>query len=135
MPTDQPFTISAERLFDGTRTVAATHLRVADGVIDAVGGPEVVGPDDVLVTGGTLLPGLIDAHVHLLPGCTRLAATFGVTTVIDQFSKPDVIEPERAAITASEAGTVRCTRTCGRRASAPPPREGIRPWPTPRSPT
>lgn len=51
-----------------------------------------------------VLPGLIDAHVHLLPGCTQLAATFGLTTVLDMFSKPDVIDPERAAVNAASQG-------------------------------
>jgi imidazolonepropionase-like amidohydrolase len=42
--------------------------------------------------------------VHLAPGCTQLAATFGVTTLIDLFSKPDVIDPERAAVAAAARG-------------------------------
>lgn len=104
MTVHQPFTVTAARLFDGSEVLAATHLRVAEGRIDAIGGSEIIGHDDALISGGTLLPGLIDAHVHLLPGCTQLAATFGVTTVIDQFSKPDVIDSERAAIAAALAG-------------------------------
>lgn len=106
MPAHQPVTIAGARLVDGSHLLDATCLRVVNGRIDALGGREVIGPTDAVVdaSGATLLPGLLDAHVHLLPGCTQLAATFGVTTLIDQFSKPDVIDPERAAVRAAEAG-------------------------------
>lgn len=42
-------------------------------------GPELlqVGDDDVDGHGSTLLPGLIDAHVHLLPGSPIQALCFG----------------------------------------------------------
>lgn len=104
MTTHQPFTVADAELIDGGRVLEATHLRVANGRIDTIGGPEIIVPGDALVVGGTLLPGLIDAHVHLQPGCTQLAATFGVTTLIDQFSKPDVIDAERAAVERAQAG-------------------------------
>lgn len=124
MSAHQPFTISGVRVFDGGDVIAATHLRVVDGRVDAAGDAAIARPGDALVPGndGTLLPGLIDAHVHLLPGCTQLAALFGVTTVIDQFSKPEVISPELAAVAASEqgAGPVRAgLRTSGIGATAP----------------
>ncbi|BCJ48385.1 amidohydrolase [Actinoplanes ianthinogenes] len=110
------FTIAHARIFDGREVVPATHLRVENGLVAAIGDASIARPGDVLVdgSGGTVLPGLIDAHVHLLPGCTRLAPLFGVTTLIDQFSKPDVIEKERAA------GPVRADfRTSGVGATAP----------------
>jgi imidazolonepropionase-like amidohydrolase len=99
-------TITDVRVFDGHRVIEATHVRVADGRIDALGDAAIIRAGDALVDGRgrTLLPGLIDAHVHLLPGCTQIAATFGVTTLIDQFSKPEVIAPERAAVVASARG-------------------------------
>ncbi|MFK4087128.1 amidohydrolase family protein [Kribbella sp. NPDC020789] len=85
------------RLVDRGTVLTANCLRTADGRITAIGGPEIAQPGDELVHGGTLLPGLIDAHVHLVPGASQLAATYGVTTLIDQFSKPDLISAERAA--------------------------------------
>lgn len=113
-------TFAGVRIFDGQTLADGTHLRVADGRIEAIGGAEIVQPYDVLVdgAGATLLPGLIDAHVHLLPGSAQLAATFGVTTIIDQFSKPEVFEPELAAATVGQqvAATV---RTAGIGATAP----------------
>jgi len=103
MSAHEPFTISDVRVFTGSgRVPASAHVRVEDGHIAAVGEATVRRPGDALVDGQgmTLLPGLIDAHVHLVPGCTQLAATFRVTTVLDMFSKPEVIDPERAAVAA-----------------------------------
>ncbi|MFD0535389.1 hypothetical protein ACFQY7_18180 [Actinomadura luteofluorescens] len=124
------------RIFDGRGVLEATHARIADDRIDAVGDASVQGADDVLVDGrgGTLLPGLIDAHVHLLPGCTQLAAVFGVTTLIDQFSKPEVIEPERAAVGAAARGSgpVRadlCTSSVGATAPGGHPTMAYEPLP------
>ncbi|MET7277136.1 amidohydrolase family protein [Kribbella sp. NPDC005582] len=85
------------RLVDRGELLAADCLRVADGRITAIGDAGIAQPDDELVHGGTLLPGLIDAHVHLIPGASQLAATYGVTTLIDQFSQPELIAAERAA--------------------------------------
>ncbi|TCP57405.1 imidazolonepropionase-like amidohydrolase [Tamaricihabitans halophyticus] len=95
----EPCTIINARLFDGAQTLAAGCLRIAGDRITALGAASIREPGDTVLDaqGGTLLPGLIDAHVHLLPGCTQLAANFGVTTLVDQFSKPEVIEPELAA--------------------------------------
>jgi imidazolonepropionase-like amidohydrolase len=88
------FTILHTRLADRGAALPADCLRVANGRITAIGGPEIAQPGDTLVDGSgtTLLPGLIDAHVHLAPGCTQLAATYGVTTQLDQFSMPAVID-------------------------------------------
>src|SRR5699024_6222229 len=100
-----PVTIQAARLIDDGHALAATHLRIADGRIAAIGGAEVQQGGDLPVEhGGRLLPGLIDAHMHLLPGAGALAATFGVTTLIDQFSNTEVIDPARAATRATAAG-------------------------------
>lgn len=102
------FTILHTRLVDRGTALPADCLRVADGRIAAIGGPDIAGPDDVLVDGSgtTLLPGLIDAHVHLAPGCTQLAATYGVTTQLDMFSLPEVIAAEapRAGFFTSSIG-------------------------------
>ncbi|WP_433234907.1 amidohydrolase family protein [Streptosporangium sp. CA-135522] len=125
MSTHQPFTITGVRVFSGGGLLpGATHVRVQSGRIAGVGDASVTQPGDAVVdgSGATLLPGLIDAHVHLLPGCTQLAATFGVTTVIDMFSKPETITPERSAIAASTSGqgpVCADMRTSGIGATAP----------------
>jgi len=98
-------TITGIRVFDGERLTGHTAVRIESGLIEAVGGPELLLPADKHVDGqgGTLLPGLIDAHVHLLPGAGRQALTFGVTTVLDMFSKPGMLP----AATAPDAADVR----------------------------
>ncbi|MET9271037.1 amidohydrolase family protein [Kribbella sp. NPDC003557] len=102
------FTILHTRLADRGAALPADCLRVAHGRITAIGGPEIAQPGDTLVdgSGATLLPGLIDSHVHLAPGCVQLAATYGVTTQLDQFSMPDVVvgETPRTSVFTSGIG-------------------------------
>lgn len=85
-------------VFDGEQVVDADSVRVAKGRIAEVGRdlpaagrlPEYDG------AGGTILPGLIDAHVHAHPGALADALRFGTTTVLDMFSNPDWIRRWRA---------------------------------------
>jgi imidazolonepropionase-like amidohydrolase len=102
-------TITGVRVFDGERLTEHTAVRLAGGLIEAVGGPELLraGDEQVDGRGRTLLPGLIDAHVHLLPGAPRQALTFGVTTVLDMFSKPDVLREAMAQGARPDAADVR----------------------------
>jgi imidazolonepropionase-like amidohydrolase len=102
-------TITGVRVFDGEHLTGHTAVRLADGLIDDVGGPELLRADDEHVDGrgGTLLPGLIDAHVHLLPGAPRQALTFGVTTVLDMFSKPDLVRDALVQGAGPDAADVR----------------------------
>lgn len=57
------------RVFDGTHADCAegTWLRIADGLIQEISATPLAAPDGTPVidcTGGTLMPGLIDCHVH-----------------------------------------------------------------------
>lgn len=45
----------------------------------------------------TLIPGLIDAHVHTFGTTLNDALRFGVTTVLDQFTDPALVATKRAA--------------------------------------
>jgi imidazolonepropionase-like amidohydrolase len=67
--------------------------------------------------GRTLLPGLIDAHVHLVPGALAQSLTFGVTTVLDMFSKPDLLSSAKEQ--ASSRPDVADVRSSGVGATAP----------------
>ncbi|OXM69467.1 amidohydrolase [Amycolatopsis vastitatis] len=102
-------TITGARVFDGERLTHHTAVRLADGRVDAVGDDTLRRPGDehVDARGGTLVPGLIDAHVHLLPGAPRQALTFGVTTVLDMFSKPGTVRDAIAQAAGPDAADVR----------------------------
>jgi predicted amidohydrolase YtcJ len=86
------------------------------GRIARPGGDEVID-----AAGGTVLPGLIDAHMHLVPGAPAQSLTFGVTTVLDMFSKPDLVARPR-----SRAAPVRTWPMCVHQVSVPPRPAGTR---------
>jgi len=80
------FLVTNVRLFDGKATMSNTHVVVTGGIIRAIGGdlaawrslPTIDGTDS------TLVPGLIDAHVHVRQAAElQQALRFGVTTVLD----------------------------------------------------
>jgi imidazolonepropionase-like amidohydrolase len=95
---DRSFVIVGARVFDGSELHPDTDVHVADGVIVAVG-PGLDVPSDVERVPGvgrTLLPGLIDAHIHVRPpGLAELALDFGVTTVLDMGSEARLMLPYR----------------------------------------
>ncbi len=83
------FAITNVRVFDGERMRGVATVVVLVGRIAAVGA-EVVAPADARAVdgaGGTLLPGLIDGHVHTFGDALERAPVFGVTTVLDMFTE------------------------------------------------
>lgn len=80
------FVIANVRVFDGHKTMEKTNVIVRDGRIVAVtaDGPPS-GLNVIDGTGKTLIPGLIDAHVHVFQGAQQDALRFGVTTELDMF--------------------------------------------------
>ncbi|MFB9908956.1 amidohydrolase family protein [Allokutzneria oryzae] len=75
--------ITGARVFDGEKALGVRTVVVADGRITRVGGDAPDGSEIVDGSGATLLPGLIDAHVHSGPGTLALALRFGVTTELE----------------------------------------------------
>ncbi|MGH9432028.1 MAG: CIA30 family protein [Terriglobia bacterium] len=98
----QPCAIEHVRIFDGERIIAADTVLVKDGKISAVGKNLSVPKGFHIIdgTGDTLLPGLLDAHVHVFnKGALRQEMAFGVTTVLDMFTDyhfADQIKKEEA---------------------------------------
>jgi imidazolonepropionase-like amidohydrolase len=77
-----------DRLFDGDTVHEKTSVLIVDSEIVLVGGAQApFGAVVVECQGKTLMPGLIDAHVHVpSPVAQRDALRFGVTTQLDMFT-------------------------------------------------
>ncbi|MDJ0654665.1 MAG: CIA30 family protein [Xanthomonadales bacterium] len=92
------FAIVDVLLFDGEQFQEHRDVWVEQGRIKAVG-RKLALPDDlprVAGQGRTLLPGLIDAHVHSFGDVLSDSVRFGATTVLDQFTALD-LTPNRVA--------------------------------------
>lgn len=75
--------ITNARIFDGEKVIKARSVLIEGQKIKSVGG-EI--PEHAVIIdaeGGTLLPGLIDAHVHTSIDGLRDALKFGVTTELE----------------------------------------------------
>ncbi|WP_372671208.1 amidohydrolase family protein [Amycolatopsis kentuckyensis] len=75
--------ITGARVFDGEKTLGVQTVVLDGRKIRSIGGDVPEGADVVDGRGATLLPGLIDAHVHSSPGSLALALRFGVTTELE----------------------------------------------------
>jgi imidazolonepropionase-like amidohydrolase len=118
------FVVRDVRLFDGERATEHRSVLVRDGAISQVGGTELAVPAGAAVIDGrgrTLLPGLIDAHVHLSDSAEadlRQSAALGVTTVLDMFSAGTRFERIKALRSADGPGMAD-VRTAGVGATPP----------------
>lgn len=103
------------RVFDGEHVLPRADVLISGDRIAAPDG----GPVDVEVPGAghTLLPGLIDAHVHLFDGSLAQALAFGVTTELDMFCLPGNLARQRRLAAARD--DVADLRSAGVLATAP----------------
>jgi imidazolonepropionase-like amidohydrolase len=84
---DVKVAITNVRVFDGRQLAPGSTVVIHGGVI----GTDPAGAQVIDGAGGVLLPGLIDAHVHLdAPEQLAVLAGFGVTTALDMASVPRV---------------------------------------------
>jgi imidazolonepropionase-like amidohydrolase len=117
------FLIQDVRLFDGHRVIDHRSVLVRDGRIAAIGGPDLPSNGATIVPGAgkTLLPGIIDAHVHVPHVNTRNAliqsARLGVTTVLDMFTDQGTLRTIRQ-IEAEDAPGMADVRSAGVGATA-----------------
>lgn len=97
--------VTNARVFDGEQVIGARSVVLDGAGIGAVGGPVPPGASVVDAGGGTLLPGLIDSHVHTDLDGLRLALRFGVTTELEMMGHwtPE----ERAAIAGDDVADLR----------------------------
>jgi len=79
------------RVFDGEQMHEAVSLLLQDGLVQQIGADIEIPASAMQVdaTGKTVLPGLIDAHVHSFGSARTDALRFGVTTMLDMFRPPD----------------------------------------------
>lgn len=97
-PAPESLLIRGARVFDGERTWPRADVLVQGGQIAAIAESLAVpaGADVIDAAGQTLLPGLIDAHVHTWGEARRQMLRFGVTSALDMFSSPDTLQAQRA---------------------------------------
>ena len=137
------FVVGDVRVFDGVNVAEHRSVLVEDGVVARIGGSDLAVPRGIPVIDGrghTLLPGLIDAHVHLsdsVEADLSQALSLGVTTVFDMWSGSARYERIRALRSADPPGMA-AVRTAGTGATAPgghPTQMGGPPYPTVADPT
>ena len=81
------------RVFDGERTHMQVTVVVENGRIKHIGADLRIpaGAHVIEGEGQTLLPGMIDSHVHIGPGGLRRALMFGVTTELCMANDPEKV--------------------------------------------
>ncbi|HBY58426.1 MAG TPA: hypothetical protein DEH78_01305 [Solibacterales bacterium] len=92
------FAIRNVRIFDGQKVLESATAVIRNGRIDSVG-KELRVPAGLRVidgTGKTLLPGLINCHVHSVSVAQlREEMLFGVTTVLNMYADPAAVAKAR----------------------------------------
>jgi predicted amidohydrolase YtcJ len=84
----RPTVIQNVRIFDGERVISNGTAVIQDGKITEVGQSVSIPMEAEIIDGAgkTLLPGLIDAHVHVWDEQQlKQSLVFGITTVVDMF--------------------------------------------------
>jgi imidazolonepropionase-like amidohydrolase len=106
LPTPKPadagrensFVVGPVNIFDGEKWRDEKFIVVQDGWITelAMTRPQIDLPYRE-TQGEVLIPGLIDAHVHVWGDALAQSLDFGVTTVIDMFGDPSFLQQHKAA--------------------------------------
>jgi imidazolonepropionase-like amidohydrolase len=95
--------IRGATVFDGERSLGVADVLIDGDRIVAVG-PDLAVPAGATIVEGagkTLVPGLIDAHVHVwVEAALEMELAFGVTTVLDMMGLPQAAAKLRAAAAA-----------------------------------
>jgi len=121
---EQPLLIRDVMLFDGHRMIAHRSVLVEKGRIARIGNARLRSSGALMVDGRgkTLLPGLIDSHVHLphvhTQDALRQSARLGVTTVVDMFTDQPTLRVLKR-LEAADGPGLADLRTAGVGATAP----------------
>ena len=110
------------RVFDGIKIVPIATVVVQDGIITSIDQKTDL-PEGVMLINGrgkTLLPGLIDAHVHIIQQeSLSQALVFGVTTELDMFMSHELATAIRAGNAYGTTDQMADFRTAGTAATSP----------------
>lgn len=109
-PTDDKFLITNVRVFDGQQFSKPRTVVVSNGmIVEANNGAKVIDGD-----GRFLLPGLIDAHVHLQDKSTlEQLASYGVTSALDMATwPPSKLAPLRGCVGLTDIRSPGLLATC-----------------------
>jgi imidazolonepropionase-like amidohydrolase len=91
------FVLGPVQLFDGDQWQGQRYLEVRQGRISQMSeSPVNTGLPQINGDGLTLIPGLIDAHVHTYADALELAPQYGVTTVLDMFMSAQLMQQLQA---------------------------------------
>jgi imidazolonepropionase-like amidohydrolase len=123
-PQDQPAAtvIAHVRVFDGKNLIPADTVIFKNGRIEAVGKnlPPPPGAAVIDGRGQTLLPGLIDAHIHTLSiDNLKQCLIFGVTSVVDMFTDVKLMKEIKQLQTAGKASDLAAFVSSGTLATVP----------------
>jgi imidazolonepropionase-like amidohydrolase len=132
-----PRLIRDVQVFDGETVRAHRNVLIENGKIRWIRGSETAAANAQVIdgTGRTLLPGLIDAHVHMpdgVEGAARQALMLGVTTQLDMSSVGDRLKAVKK-IEIEDRPSLADLRTAGNPATVPgghPSQMGGPPFPT-----
>lgn len=116
------FAIEHVRVFDGLAVHPDQTVIVRDGKIASVGGHAGIpgGVRRVDGQGRTLLPGLIDAHIHVWDEARlQQAEAFGTTTVLDMFTEWHFVQQTKADLAAGKLRDGADLYSAGTAATAP----------------
>lgn len=125
------------RVFDGEHVIEHRSVLIENGKIAWIRGSEAVAPNAQVIDGAgrTLMPGLIDAHVHMpdhAEAAAHQALQLGVTTLLDMFSAGERFQNVKK-LEAANRSDLADLRTAGSGATVPgghPTQMGGPPVPT-----
>jgi len=110
------------RVFDGQKVMPQASVIIASGRIKAIGKNIALPPGAEIIDGRgkTLLPGLIDSHVHVISAqALEKALIFGVTTVIDMFMDVNLMKDIKQKQAKDQAQNMAYLVSAGTLATAP----------------
>jgi imidazolonepropionase-like amidohydrolase len=94
---DKIFAITNARIFDGERIIDERTVVMNGRIIRSVGGVVPIDAIVIDVHGATLMPGLIDSHVHTDLNGLHDALLFGVTTELEMMGRWSFRERKKIA--------------------------------------